>query len=86
MLYYYKIRQDYVLKRGEFLTYILSFHLVITGNQKVPIMFKDLDTYCQEEIRAFMMLKIKFIGHLCEAEALLTGKSAFQDLYLWPVH
>lgn len=41
-------------------------------------MFKDPATYCQKEICAFMMLTIKFMGHLCEAEALFMGESAFQ--------
>ena len=33
-------------------------------NQKVPIMFEDPATYCQNEICAFMMLKIKFVWHI----------------------
>lgn len=50
-------------------------HLV---KEKVPIMFEDPDTYCQKETSAFLMLKIKFMGHLCEAVALFMGEPAFQ--------
>lgn len=34
MLYYYKIRHELVLKCGEFLTYVSSFHLVTSSQRE----------------------------------------------------